>query len=160
MSCPPHLFQFIGLQPHGPCALKPLQSQLTTASQDTHARVTKAAIEALPTDISLVSASDYILSIVPPRDALATAKRIIDAFIAQASPKTTPLYYLDLNAISPRSAREIATQFTNTAPEIRFVDGGIIGGAPKLKNDPEKTRITNVTTFAESEHAWNRPSSS
>ena len=52
---------------------------LTYLSQDTRDRVLKASIETVPTDISFVTQSDYILSIVPPRDALATAKRIITA---------------------------------------------------------------------------------
>jgi hypothetical protein len=50
----------------------------------------------LESDKSLVSASDYILSIVPPRDALNTATRISSAFNTQPA-KTTPLYYFDLN---------------------------------------------------------------
>lgn len=52
---------------------------LTFTSQDTHDRAQKASIETLPTDVSFVTQSDYILSIVPPRDALATAKRITTA---------------------------------------------------------------------------------
>ena len=52
---------------------------LTFPSQDTHNRALKASIETLPTDVSLVTQSDYILSIVPPRDAFATAERITTA---------------------------------------------------------------------------------
>jgi hypothetical protein len=52
---------------------------LTCPSQDTHDRAQRVSIETLPTDISFVTESDYILSIVPPRDALATAKRITTA---------------------------------------------------------------------------------
>ena len=94
----------------------------------------KASIEALPTDSSLVSTSDYILSIVPPRDALATAKRITTAFKALSKPRANPLYYLDLNAISPRTARSIGTLFSTQTPTIKFLDGGIIGGPPSLKD--------------------------
>jgi 3-hydroxyisobutyrate dehydrogenase-like beta-hydroxyacid dehydrogenase len=106
---------------------------LTLSSQDTHTRVQKASIEALPTDTSLVSASDYILSIVPPRDALATAKRITTAFKTLPTPKPKPLYYIDLNAISPGTARSIAALFTTQTPTINFLDGGIIGSPPSLK---------------------------
>ncbi|KAE8441156.1 hypothetical protein EG329_005812 [Mollisiaceae sp. DMI_Dod_QoI] len=131
-------------------------------SADTHTRVQTANIEPLPSDTSLVSASDYILSIVPPRDALATAKRISTALSSLSSPKPTPLYYLDLNAISPRSAREIATLFSSTAPSIKLVDGGIIGGAPFPKDptaDPNPPPPkTTTSSHPETSHAWNRPS--
>jgi len=36
-----------------------------------------------------------------------------------------------LNAISPRSAREINELFSKHAADARFIDGGIIGGPPK-----------------------------
>ncbi|CZR51248.1 uncharacterized protein PAC_01123 [Phialocephala subalpina] len=130
-------------------------------SADTHARVQSAKIESLPSDSSLVSASDYILSIVPPRDAFATAKRISTAITALPSPKPTPLYYLDLNAISPRSAREIAILFSST-PSITLVDGGIIGGAPSPKDpsldpSPPPPRL-GTSINPETTHPWNRPS--
>jgi hypothetical protein len=129
----------------------------SSSSADTYDRVKRASIEALTTDISLVSASDYILSIVPPRDALATAKRISAAFAAQTTPKAAPLYYLDLNAISPRSAREIAELFA-ASKGITLIDGGIIGSPPSLKAEPDKPRNNNVTSAPEDSHAWNRPS--
>jgi hypothetical protein len=47
-----------------------------THSQYTHDRARSASVEILPSDESLVSQADYILSIVPPRDAIAVAKRI------------------------------------------------------------------------------------
>ncbi|KAK5007411.1 hypothetical protein LTR39_005413 [Cryomyces antarcticus] len=81
----------------------------------------------------LTRQADYILSIVPPRDALATAQRIVSAFTPERSrDKTSPLYYLDLNAISPSSARSIASLLA-PVQHVRFLDGGIIGPAPKLK---------------------------
>lgn len=53
--------------------------------------------------------------------------------------RRTPLYFLDLNAISPRSARAMADLFRGL-PAV-FMDGGIIGGPPKLKVnlDPSDT---------------------
>jgi 3-hydroxyisobutyrate dehydrogenase-like beta-hydroxyacid dehydrogenase len=87
------------------------------------------------------------LSIVPPRDALETARTFAGAWSKskddrgaskqKAGQPAVPLYYVDLNAISPGSANEINTLFELSAPEIRFVDGGIIGGPPSLK-DKEK----------------------
>jgi hypothetical protein len=118
--------------------------------------VSRTSIEALPTDTSLVTASDYILSIVPPRDALATAKRITTAFITLPTPKPGPLYYIDLNAISPRTARSIAALFTTKTPEIKFLDGGIIGGPPSLK--ASSAPQTTVSTHPSTTHTWSRPS--
>jgi 3-hydroxyisobutyrate dehydrogenase-like beta-hydroxyacid dehydrogenase len=91
--------------------------------------------------------SDYILSIVPPRDVIGTAKRFATQWLSNKADRATfkksegipelPLYYVDLNAISPSSATSISTLFAASAPEIRFVDGGIIGGPPNLTS-PEK----------------------
>jgi len=73
---------------------------------------------------------------VPPAESLNIAKRIVTV---SSSPdflaRQKPLYYLDLNAISPRSAHEIDDLFAKNTPNIRFIDGGIIGGPPKLKED-------------------------
>lgn len=109
---------------------------LTSASDRsaaTQERAKSASVELVQTDAELVAQSDYILSIVPPRDAVATATRIINALSQPSSvrrAKSEPLYYLDLNAIAPSTARKIDSLFKASAPEIRFVDGGIIGGPP------------------------------
>jgi hypothetical protein len=97
---------------------------------------------------------------VPPRHALTTAQRITTAISSLTSPKPNPLYYLDLNAISPRTARSIAAVFNSKTPDaVKFVDGGIIGSAPSLKGAvPGKETGINVTKAPESTHAWNRPS--
>jgi 3-hydroxyisobutyrate dehydrogenase-like beta-hydroxyacid dehydrogenase len=88
------------------------------------------------TDIDLVNSSDYLVSIVPPRDAFATAERIAKAVSQpEFKQRQEALYYLDLNAISPRSAREINELFSKSAPNVRLIDGGIIGTPPKLKED-------------------------
>ncbi|KAH8815259.1 6-phosphogluconate dehydrogenase [Xylogone sp. PMI_703] len=131
-------------------------------SEDTHARAKQSNIELLHSDISLVSESDYILSIVPPRDALATAKRITTALASQPTTpkKNSPFYYLDLNAISPRTTRQIAALFQSSAPEVKFIDGGIIGGAPEPKNSTAapNTTVSHHPDPSTTSHAWNRPS--
>ncbi|KAH8700916.1 6-phosphogluconate dehydrogenase [Talaromyces proteolyticus] len=113
-------------------------------SQDTINRIKAASIEALSTDQDLVVQSDYILSIVPPRDALATAQRVVEATQhvdtlrrrSERESASKKPYFFDLNAISPRSAREIAALFSPTTSEddtiAYFLDGGIIGGPPSL----------------------------
>lgn len=108
-----------------------------------------------------MSESDYVLSIVPPRDALATAKRITAAFTAQPETKKTPFYFLDLNAVSPRTTREIASLFQSTAPEIKFIDGGIIGGPPSPPKNPAIAPGTTTSSHpngSTTDQAWSRPS--
>jgi len=113
-------------------------------SQSTRARAESASIDIVPTDNDLVAEADYILSIVPPRDSKATAERIIAAHNSiPTRAASNPLYFLDLNAIAPSTALATASAFASRAQEIRFVDGGIIGGPPKLDSSSE---------------TWSRPS--
>ncbi|KAK5109084.1 hypothetical protein LTR62_007540 [Meristemomyces frigidus] len=110
---------------------------ITNASdRTTQNRARKNSVDLVPTDIELCNAAHYILSIVPPRDATTTAQRIITAASNPAFGKReSPLSFIDLNAVSPRTARDIAALFQNSAPDIRLIDGGIIGAPPKLKDD-------------------------
>ena len=69
--------------------------------------------------------ADYILSIVPPRDAFGTAKRFTDAAAGDVRDKDKePLFYVDLNAISPSRARTLENLLKNY-PMMRFLDGGV-----------------------------------
>jgi putative dehydrogenase len=72
-----------------------------------------------------VAASDIILSIVPPGDALGLAERLAPAL--RAAPKK-PIY-VDCNALNPGTVLRIARVIEETG--ATFVDGGIIGGPPK-----------------------------
>lgn len=87
--------------------------------------------------MSLVQKADVILSIVPPRDARATAERIITALSSSSSrsrAEKRALYYADLNAISPSTLRSIATLFEKEAGgKVVLIDGAVIGGPPHLK---------------------------
>lgn len=117
-------------------------SNVSDRSVATRSRAESAGIECVTTDDELVRRADYILSIVPPRDAVATAKRVQDAVLREEehqrqsrSPDPTDqksLYFLDLNAISPKTAKTIHASFASRTPSIRFIDGGIIGGPPTL----------------------------
>ena len=93
-------------------------------SESTQQRARAASIELVDVDQQLVSQSDYILSIVPPRDALSTAKKINDAIVGQVRQRKDPLYYIDLNAVSPNKAHALAALFDNQYT-LRFVDGGV-----------------------------------
>lgn len=88
----------------------------------------------LPTYAELVQESDYILSIVPPRDAIKTAEAIGSAAASLSEDKQ--VYYLDLNAVSPRTARHVAT-ILSSIKQIQFLDGGILGGVPYVKPSGE-----------------------
>ncbi|KAL2801636.1 6-phosphogluconate dehydrogenase [Aspergillus granulosus] len=103
-------------------------------SEHTRERAKSSGIELLSSIAALVSESACILSIVPPRDALTTAQRVADVTSSEASTRENPLYYLDLNAIAPSHASQIESLFAPT-PNIIFIDGGIIGGPPRLKPD-------------------------
>lgn len=94
----------------------------------------------------MVIQSDYIVSIVPPRDALATAQRIATAAQLPDTPTrraervggapSKPVV-LDLNAIPPRLSRQIASLFAPAQGDdgwCHFLDGGIIGGPPSLQD--------------------------
>ncbi|KAI9656571.1 MAG: hypothetical protein M1821_004778 [Bathelium mastoideum] len=103
-------------------------------SETTKDRARKADISLVDQDSDIVKQADYILSIVPPRDALTTAQRITAAH-AELERRGTPLWYIDLNAVAPRSAHQIADLFAPFSPQITFLDGGIIGGPPAPKPD-------------------------
>ncbi|HEX5508845.1 MAG TPA: DUF1932 domain-containing protein [Pseudolabrys sp.] len=69
--------------------------------------------------------ADFLLSIVPPGNALALVARLAPVLTA-ANKK--PIY-VDCNAVSPRTADKIAAAVATTS--CPFVDAGIIGPPPK-----------------------------
>ena len=75
-----------------------------------------------------------MLSIVPPRDAFATAQRIYEATPREEGARAAPLYFLDLNAVSPGLASKVDSLFSDN-PNIVLIDGGIIGGPPYEKKE-------------------------
>jgi len=91
-----------------------------SAASETRAR--NAGIELVP-EASLAEA-DYIFSIVPPKEAIATAERVARLI---AGAHTKPVY-VDWNAVSPDTVSKVATILDGAG--ARFIDGGIIGGPP------------------------------
>jgi len=87
-------------------------------SEQTAARAAAAGLTDAGTPRKLAAEADVILSICPPHSALD---------VAWAVHGFTGLY-LDANAISPSTAREVAHLIT--ANGGRYVDGGIIGPPP------------------------------
>lgn len=91
------------------------------------------------------------MSIVPPRDAFNTAKRVNEAL---STPAEKPLFYFDLNAISPSTARSI-DQLFSVHNQVVFIDGGIIGGVPFEAN---KARSFNSILDVKLTGDWHCPS--
>jgi len=101
--------------------LKVLTS-LKGRSAETQARA-KAAGMANASDEEL-AASDFILSILPPGDALALAQHFAPALTAS---NAKPVY-VDCNAINPKTAERVAAAIAPTG--CPFADCGIIGQPP------------------------------
>jgi putative dehydrogenase len=80
-----------------------------------------------------IAAADFILSIVPPGQALSLAESLAPAMRAAAR---KPIY-VDCNAVSPETVLRIDRVVRES--DASFVDGGIIGPPPEP--DSTKTRI-------------------
>lgn len=83
-----------------------------------------AGLEALDDLNAVVKASDLVLSILPPVQALDQARAVAAAMSETAS---IPVY-VDCNAISPESAKAVAAEIAQAGAP--FIDAGIIGLAP------------------------------
>lgn len=113
----------------------PVLTSLQNRSEATKTRASALDVHCLDTDKALVEASDVVLSIVPPEHAHKTATRIADAVKTAQRQRQGPLYLLDLNAISPKNARDTAAAVEASGADVVFIDGGIIGGPPREKDD-------------------------
>jgi 3-hydroxyisobutyrate dehydrogenase-like beta-hydroxyacid dehydrogenase len=71
-----------------------------------------------------IAATDFVLSIVPPGEALALAERLKPALRAAVRKPV----FVDCNAISPQTAGAVAASIGEAG--CPFVDGGIIGPPP------------------------------
>jgi putative dehydrogenase len=98
-------------------------TSLTGRSAETATRA-KAACMAAAGDEE-IAASDFILSILPPGDAVALAERFQPALKAS---NAKPVY-VDCNAINPKTVDRVAAVIAPT--DCPFVDSGIIGSPPK-----------------------------
>ena len=72
-----------------------------------------------------IAAGDFILSILPPGDALSLAERFVPTLTAS---NAKPVY-VDCNAINPKTVERVAAAIAPTG--CAFVDAGIIGPPPK-----------------------------
>jgi 3-hydroxyisobutyrate dehydrogenase-like beta-hydroxyacid dehydrogenase len=102
--------------------LKVLTS-LAGRSAETRARASAAGMTAASDEE--IAATDFILSILPPGEAVALAQRFAPALTASNSKPV----FVDCNAVSPRTVENIAAVVAPTGAP--FVDAGIIGAPPK-----------------------------
>jgi 3-hydroxyisobutyrate dehydrogenase-like beta-hydroxyacid dehydrogenase len=99
-------------------------TSLTGRSAASAARAAKAGMEVIGDDARLVAEADFVLSVIPPGEAVPFARRMAPA-LAKAAKK--PIF-VDGNAISPARVAEVAAIIAPSGS--RFVDGGIIGSPP------------------------------
>jgi len=98
-------------------------TSLKGRSAETAARAKAAGMAAAGDEE--IAASDFILSILPPGDAVALAERFLPALKAS---NAKPVY-VDCNAINPKTVDRVAAVIAPT--DCPFVDSGIIGSPPK-----------------------------
>jgi L-threonate 2-dehydrogenase len=99
-------------------------TSLSGRSAASAARAERAHMVPVDDDDTLIGEADFFLSICPPGEAVALARRLKPA-LTRASKK--PIY-VDCNAVSPTTAEEIGAVLEGTG--CRYVDGGIIGPPP------------------------------
>jgi 3-hydroxyisobutyrate dehydrogenase-like beta-hydroxyacid dehydrogenase len=123
---------------------------LTSLSGRSNASAERAAAAGMQAagDMEIASA-DFLLSIVPPKEALPLAQRLCPAL---AAVNRKPIY-VDCNAVSPETARTIAEVVMGTG--CPFVDAGIIGGPPRAGyhgpsiyvSGTDATRVTPLNDY-------------
>jgi 3-hydroxyisobutyrate dehydrogenase-like beta-hydroxyacid dehydrogenase len=119
-------------------------TNLAGRSEQTAARARKVQIEAVHNDTALARESDIFLSIAPPGEAAGIARRLA----AVAAPRSNALVYVDCNAVSPATARDLGAIIAPAG--LAYVDAGIIGPPPR--KGESRTRIyasgPEAATFA------------
>lgn len=102
---------------------------LTSLAQRSAATAERAARAGMvDADDDAIAACDFILSIVPPKDAEAVAHR----FAGPLQRRSTRAAYVDCNAVSVDTVIKIAELIA--ASGARFVDGSIIGAPGRREN--------------------------
>ncbi|KAL7943466.1 6-phosphogluconate dehydrogenase [Trichoderma barbatum] len=124
----------------------PVSTNCQGRSEDTIERARNAGVEILSSDLELVQQCNVIFSVVPPRDAEATAQRVIDALSGPSRKET--LYYVDLNAVAPSTCKSIVALFEKARAPVKFIDACILGGPPSLKKATQEGE----------EAVWDQPS--
>jgi len=113
-------------------------TSLKGRSAETVARAKAAGM--IDADDEEIARADFILSILPPGDAVALAERLVPALEAS---NAKPIY-VDCNAINPRTVARVAAAIAPT--DCAFVDAGIIGSPPKPPA-PGESKIAGSPRF-------------
>jgi L-threonate 2-dehydrogenase len=98
-------------------------TSLAGRSEATAARAAAAGMSAA--NDGEIAAADFVLSILPPGDALALALHFVPALSAS---NVKPIY-VECNAVNPATVERIASTIAPTG--CAFVDAGIVGAPPK-----------------------------
>ena len=98
-------------------------------------RVRLAGIEVVDDDDAIALEAGFLLSIVPPGQAIAVAQRFHGP-LARAAKKPV---FVECNAISPATMRRIADALESSG--CKLVDAGIIGGPPRTDRPDEGPRF-------------------
>jgi 3-hydroxyisobutyrate dehydrogenase-like beta-hydroxyacid dehydrogenase len=107
-----------------------VMTSLAGRGQASAERARRAGMVAIDDDEALVAASDMVLSILPPADAVALAQRLAPA-LARTDGR---VLYVDCNAVAPATVRRIRDIVAATG--CRCADIGIIGGPPRDAYSP------------------------
>ena len=98
-------------------------TSLAGRSEDSAKRAREAGMQ--PVEERALAEADFLLSIVPPGDALALAKRLARVLtVANKKP-----IYVECNAVSPPTMLKVADEIAATG--CAFIGAGIIGPPPK-----------------------------
>jgi 3-hydroxyisobutyrate dehydrogenase-like beta-hydroxyacid dehydrogenase len=104
-------------------------TSLAGRSAASAARAKAAGMEPMSDDRRIVAEADFLMSVIPPGEAVAFARRFAPALTASAKKPV----FVECNAISAARVEEVAAIVTPTGAP--FVDGGIVG-APPSKDKP------------------------
>lgn len=110
-------------------------TSLAGRSAASAARAERARMLPAADDDALIDGADFFLSICPPGEAVALARRLVPA-LTRARKKPV---YVDCNAVSPATALEIGKVLEPAG--CPYVDGGIIGPPPPANAAGTGTRI-------------------
>ena len=119
-------------------------TSLAGRSEATAARAAAAGMSAVSD--AEIAAADFVLSVLPPGDALALAQHFVPALSAS---NVKPIY-VECNAVNPATVERIASTIAPTG--CAFVDAGIVGGPPK-PSQPGQGRHAGPRFYASGEAA-------
>ncbi len=99
-------------------------TSLAGRSAASAARAAKAGMEPISDDARLVAEADFLMSVIPPGEAVPFARRFAP-HLAKSARKPV---FVECNAISAARVEEVAAIIAPTG--AAFIDGGIVGGPP------------------------------